>query len=72
MGVEAFHFALMDKLAEDAVDQPTRRPAAAFQAFLNERFPKAEATGVSLPRKAASHRRSGALAASVGAKGGAA
>ena len=42
VGVEAFHFALMDKLAEDAVDKPARRPAAAFQAFLNERFPKAE------------------------------
>ena len=42
VGVEEFHFALMDKLAEDAVDQPTRRPAAAFQAFLNERFPKVE------------------------------
>ena len=42
VGVEHFHFALVDKLAENAVDQPTRRPAAAFQAFLNERFPKAE------------------------------
>ena len=40
VGVEAFHFALMDKLAEDAVDNAARRPAAAFQAFLNERFPK--------------------------------
>ena len=42
VGVEAFHFALMDKLAEDAVDGQARRPAAAFQAFLNARFPKAE------------------------------
>ena len=43
VGVEAFHFALMDKLAEDAVDNAARRPAAAFQAFLNERFPKTDA-----------------------------
>ena len=42
MGVEEFHFALMDKLAEDAVDNAARRPAAAFQAFLNARFPKAD------------------------------
>ena len=42
VGVEEFHFALMDKLAEDAVDGQARRPAAAFQAFLNARFPKAE------------------------------
>ena len=42
VGVEAFHFALMDKLAEDRADGPARKPAAAFQAFLNERFPKAE------------------------------
>ena len=42
VGVEAFHFALMDKLAEDAVDGQARSPAAAFQAFLNARFPKAE------------------------------
>ena len=42
VGVEAFHFALMDKLAEDAVDNAARRPAAAFQAFLNERFPKTD------------------------------
>ena len=42
VGVEAFHFALMDKLAEDAADgtQNIRSRAAAFQAFLNERFPK--------------------------------
>ena len=39
----------MDKLAEDAVDKPTRRPAAAFQAlFLNARFPRTEATLLSL------------------------
>ena len=42
VGVEAFHFALMDKLGEDAVDNPARRPAAAFQAFLNARFPKTD------------------------------
>ena len=40
VGVEEFHFALMDKLAEDAADNAVRRPAAAFQAFLNARFPK--------------------------------
>ena len=72
VGVEEFHFALADKLGEDAVDNPARRPAAAFQAFLNARFPKTEATRVSLPRKTASHRRSGALAASSRAEGGAA
>ena len=42
VGVEAFHFALADKLAEDAVDNAARRPAAAFQAFLNARFPKTD------------------------------
>ena len=71
VGVEEFHFALMDKLAEDAVDNAARRPAAAFQAFLNARFPKAEATGVSLPRGAV-NRGSGALAASSRVEGGAA
>ena len=40
VGVEEFHHALLNKLAEDAVDSAPRRPAAAFQAFLNERFPK--------------------------------
>ena len=40
VGVEAFHFALMDKLAEDAADGAPRNPAAAFQAFLNRRFPR--------------------------------
>ena len=40
VGVEDFHFALMDKLAEDRADGPARKPAAAFQAFLNARFPK--------------------------------
>ena len=42
VGVEAFHFALIEKLAEDSADGPARKPAAAFQAFLNARFPKAE------------------------------
>ena len=42
VGVEAFHFALMDKLAEDSADGLARKPAAAFQAFLNARFPKAK------------------------------
>ena len=40
VGAEAFHFAVHDKLAEDAVDGRPRHPAAAFQAFLNGRFPK--------------------------------
>jgi hypothetical protein len=42
VGVEAFHFALKDKLKEDAADgtQNIRSRAAAFQAFLNARFPK--------------------------------
>ena len=40
VGVEEFHFALMDKLAEDRADGPARKPTAAFQAFLNERFPR--------------------------------
>ena len=41
VGVENFHYALADKLKEDDVDKSVlRTPAAAFQAFLNERFPK--------------------------------
>ena len=46
VGVEEFHFALMDKLAEDAADgtRNIRSRAAAFQAFLNARFPKAVRT----------------------------
>ena len=40
VGVEEFHFALMDKLAEDRADGLAQKPTAAFQAFLNERFPK--------------------------------
>ena len=46
VGAEAFHFALMDKLVEDAADgtRNVRSRAAAFQAFLNERFPKAVRT----------------------------
>ena len=42
VGVEEFHHALINKLAEDAADNAPRRPAAAFQAFLNARFPKKE------------------------------
>ena len=30
----------MDKLSEDAADGAPESPAAAFQAFLNRRFPK--------------------------------
>jgi len=42
VGVEAFHFALKDKLKEDDSDGTgtLRSRAAAFQAFLNARFPK--------------------------------
>ena len=40
VGVEEFHYALRDKLSEDAADNAPRHPAAAFQAFLNDRFPK--------------------------------
>ena len=42
VGAEAFHFALMEKLAEDSADgtRNVRSRAAAFQAFLNARFPK--------------------------------
>ena len=43
VGVEEFHHALINKLAEDAADNAPRRPAAAFQAFLNARFPKPDA-----------------------------
>ena len=40
VGVDEFHYAVMDKLAEDAADGAPRKAAAAFQAFLNRRFPK--------------------------------
>ena len=41
VGVEDFHYALVDKLKEDEADKTVLlTPAAAFQAFLNERFPK--------------------------------
>ena len=40
VGVEEFHHALINKLAEDSADNAPRRPAAAFQAFLNKRFPR--------------------------------
>ena len=40
VGVEEFHHALINKLAEDSADNAPRRPAATFQAFLNARFPK--------------------------------
>ena len=45
VGVEEFHHALVNKLAEDAADNAPRRPAATFQAFLNARFPKPEPKG---------------------------
>ena len=41
VGLENFHYALADKLMENDVDKTVLlSPAAAFQAFLNERFPK--------------------------------
>ena len=40
VGVDEFHYAVVDKLAEDAADGAPRKAAAAFQAFLNRRFPK--------------------------------
>ena len=41
VGVEEFHYALRDKLSENRADKTILlTPAAAFQAFLNERFPK--------------------------------
>ena len=45
IGIEEFHYALLNKLSEDSSDNAPRRPAAAFQAFLNERFPKPESKG---------------------------
>ncbi len=46
VGVENFHHALVDKLKENNVDKSVLlTPAAAFQAFLNERFPKPEEKG---------------------------
>ena len=41
VGLENFHYALEDKLRENDVDKTVLlTPAAAVQAFLNERFPK--------------------------------
>ena len=41
VSLENFHYALVDKLRENDVDNTVLlTPAAAFQAFLNERFPK--------------------------------
>ena len=45
VGVEEFHHALLNKLSEDSSDNAPRCPAAAFQAFLNDRFPKPESKG---------------------------
>ena len=46
VGVENFHYALADKLKENDVDKAVLlSPAAAFQAFLNERFPKPKSKG---------------------------
>jgi len=40
VGVEEFHHALVNKLAEDSADNVPRKAAATFQAFLNARFPR--------------------------------
>ena len=41
VGIENFHYALLEKLSENAADSTfLRNPAAAFQAFLERRFPK--------------------------------
>ena len=46
VGIEEFHHALEDKLGENRADDTILlTPAAAFQAFLNERFPKPESKG---------------------------
>ena len=46
VGVEEFHYALRDKLSENRADKTILlTPPAAFQAFLNERFPKPKAKG---------------------------
>ena len=46
VGVEEFHYALRDKLSENRADKTILlTPAAAFQAFLNERFPRPKAKG---------------------------
>jgi hypothetical protein len=46
VGVENFHYALADKLKENDVDKAVLlSPAAAFQAFLNARFPKPRSKG---------------------------
>jgi len=39
VGVAEFHYAVADKMREDAADGQPEHPAAAFQAFLNRRFP---------------------------------
>jgi len=45
VGAENFAHAVIEKKAEDAADGRPRRPAAAFQKFLNERFPRPEVRG---------------------------
>ena len=42
VGAEQFHYAVLDKIGEDAADGAPRKAAATFQAFLNARFPKPE------------------------------
>ena len=43
VGAENFAHAVRDKISEDGSDHAARNPAAAFQAFLNDLFPKPEA-----------------------------
>ena len=69
VGVEEFHHALINKLAEDSADNAPRRPAATFQAFLNARFPKPETEDGRGKRELPEFVNS---ESSAGAKGGAA
>ena len=45
VGAEQFHYAVLDKIGEDAADGAPRKAAATFQAFLNDRFPKPKKGG---------------------------
>ena len=80
VGVDEFHYALMDKFSEDAADGAPKCPATAFQAFLNRRFPKDKPQNENLvrnnscPLDATGHIPSGSAGrlALPAAKGGAA
>ena len=75
VGAENFHHALVDKLKEDEADTTVLvNRAAAFQAFLNDRFPK-ESSFASLPKGLPSVARSAKESSSAEAtedRGGAA